>query len=73
MDVIVLLSGKYTMTSMKAGDLPFPSIISSSAKKAHVFRDLQSASLVSLGQLCDDDCILDKNTIKVFKEKLRSS
>ena len=53
----VYLPDNNTMTSMKAGDLPFPSILSSSAKKAHVFRDLQSASLVSLGQLCD---FLDK-------------
>ena len=67
----VYLPDNNTMTSMKAGDFPFPSILSSSAKKAHVFRDLKSASLVSLGQLCDDNCniILDTNTIKVFKEK----
>ena len=66
----VYLPNNNTMTSFKAGSLPLPAILSSSATKAHIFRDLQSASLVSLGQLCDDNCniILDKNTIQVFKD-----
>jgi len=50
------------MTSFKAGFLPLLPILSSSATKAHIFRDLQSASLVSLGQFCDDNCniVLEK-------------
>ena len=40
-------------------------------KKAHIFDGLHSASLISLGQLCDDDCvtILDKNEINIIKVK----
>ena len=40
-------------------------------QKRHIFDGLQSASLISLGQLCDDECvaILDKNEIIVLKVK----
>ena len=39
------------------------------ATNTHVFDDLHSASLISLGKLCDEDCgvILDKNNIQVIK------
>ena len=35
-----------------------------------MFDGLHSASLISLGQLCDDDCIaiLDKNEINILKD-----
>ena len=38
-------------------------------KKAHMFDVLPSASLISLGQMCDNDCIaiLDKNDINILK------
>ena len=40
------------------------------AKKATVLPDLKSSSLISLGQLCDDNCkvLLDKKKLQVFKE-----
>ena len=53
------------------GHLPFsPASLSQKATQAHVFPHLSSALLLSLGQLCDDDCkiYLDKNWMKVYKE-----
>ena len=40
-------------------------------KKAHIFDGLHGASLISLIQLCDDDCvaILDNNEINILKGK----
>ena len=40
-------------------------------KKGTHFYGLHSASLISLGQICDDDCtaILDKNEINILKNK----
>ena len=39
-------------------------------EQAHVLQDLASASLLSLGQLCDDDChvILRKHDLKIYKK-----
>ena len=43
--------------------------LSSQAKTANILPHLQSASLISLGQLCDDDCtvILDKYSLTATK------
>ena len=45
------------------GNVPLASSLRDNAKKAHIFDGLHSALLISLGQLCYDDCfaILDKN------------
>ena len=45
--------------------------LSAHAKNAQIFDGLHSASLISLGQLCDNDCIyiLDKNKINILKGK----
>jgi hypothetical protein len=52
-----------------SGILPFHSSFSTKAKTAHVLDGITNASLISIGQLCDDDCvaILDKTKIEVFK------
>jgi hypothetical protein len=57
------------MNSTSSGLLPFQSNLSTSACKVHIFKDLQSASLISLGQLCDDNCVvtLDKKKLQVTK------
>jgi hypothetical protein len=57
------------MNSTSSGLLPFQPNLSTSARKVHIFKDLQSASLISLGQLCDDNCVvtLDKNELQVKK------
>ena len=50
------------------GKLPFQAL-SNDAKNAHVFPALTSASLLSMGQLCDDGCtaIFTKNNLNIFK------
>ncbi len=58
-----------TIVASKQGQLPFSNKLSPSAKQAFVLDNLKSASLVSLGQLCDDGCIvtLTKSTLQVIK------
>ena len=53
----------------KSGTIPLHSSLTCNATKAHVFPALASASLISIGQLCDDGCtaVLDQNTLNVFK------
>ena len=58
--------------STHQGQLPFPTL-SQEATKTNILPRLHSASLVSLGQLCDDKCdiTLNKREIKVFKNNLQ--
>ena len=58
------------MDATKTGSIRISRILSTHTKKAHIFDVLQSASLISLGQLCDNDCIaiLDKNKINILKK-----
>ena len=53
----VYLPDMTKITADRTGLLPIPHL-SSSARSAHVFPNLKSASLLSLGQLCDDDCLI---------------
>ena len=39
------------------GYLPYPSCLSSTAKEALIYPDLKNAFLLSIGQLCDDNCL----------------
>ena len=66
----VCLPDDMTITSNQKGLLPLSTTLSDCAKTVPLFPHLRSASLVSLGQLCDDDCvvILDKNKIIVKKD-----
>jgi hypothetical protein len=64
-----LLPNNESMTSTTSGSIPFQSSLSQQACKAHIFKDLQSSSLISLGRLCDDDCTitLTKHLLQVTK------
>ena len=44
--------------------------LSDKAKVGHIFDDLQSGSLISIGQLCDDDCValFTKYDVKIYKD-----
>ena len=66
----VYLPNKESITSTESGHLPIPHI-SPTSTKAHILPGLKSASLISLGQLCNNDCIihLTKKTLHVFKHK----
>ena len=50
----VTLPDKSTITAIKRGQIPVPNL-SSNATETKVFTDLNH-SLISLGQLCDDNC-----------------
>ena len=61
---IVHLSNNSTIQATQKGNLSLQNIstLSTAATETHVFPKLQSSSLISIGQLCDDNCmaILDK-------------
>ena len=72
----VTLPNMSTITASKQGFLPLPNTISSKGSKTHVFKDITNASLISIGQLCDDGCqaTFDKQKMSVSKngEKIMS-
>jgi hypothetical protein len=51
------------------GNLPLSPKLSSTAQSAFVLNDLQTGTLISLAQLCDDDCIaiFNKYDVKILK------
>ena len=51
----VALPDNTTLHATKSGTLPITGV-SNSAKKVHIIPKLSSSSLISMGQLCDDDC-----------------
>ena len=65
----VLLPNNEMIQSNKTGYIPLHNALSQTAKTAHVFDDIKTSSLISLGKLADDGCtiILDKTKIKVLK------
>ena len=67
----VFLPNNNSITSNASGKLPL-SNLSEDSKKAHILPGLKNSSLLSLGQLCDDGCIvhLTKTTIHVFKNDI---
>ena len=50
--------------------VPLAKELSTKAKVGHIFDGLQSGSLISIGQLCNDDCValFMKYDIKIFKD-----
>jgi hypothetical protein len=67
----VMLPDSTNIQATHSGQLSLHPSFSAKAKTAHVLDGITNASLISLGQLCDDDCIavLDKKIIQVFKDK----
>ena len=61
----VLLASGSAMRSQLQGTLPLSAMLSSKAQSAYVLDELQTGTLISLGQLCDDDCIAIFNKYKV--------
>ena len=64
----VLLPDSSSIASVANGHLPLSSSLTPTSTKTTIFPNLQS-SLISLGQLCDDDCtvILDKRKLRALK------
>jgi hypothetical protein len=62
-------NGQNIETSKRA-TVPLAKELSNKAKVGHMFDDLKSGSLLSIGQLCDDDCValFSKYDVKTHKE-----
>ena len=63
-------NGENIETSKRA-IVPLAKVLSDKAKIGHIFDDLQSGSpLISIGQLCDDDCValFTKYDVKIYKD-----
>lgn len=58
------------MKAIESGLLPLYELLRATAKKAHVLDGLSNVSLLSIGHLCDDDCItvFDKRNLRVYKQ-----
>ena len=59
------------MTSKLSGLLPLSPLLSDVAQRAFVLDDLRTGTLVSLAQICDDDCtaIFSKKDVKIVKNQ----
>ena len=55
-NVTVLSASSNIMTSKLSGLLPLSPLLSHTAQRAFVLNDLCTSTLVSLTQICDDDC-----------------
>ena len=66
----VTLPNNHPINSTQSGTIPLSHKLSIKAKEATVLPNLHSSSLISLGQLCDDDCkvLLDKKELNVYKD-----
>ena len=64
-----MLPDSTSIQATHSGQLPLHPSLSAKAKTAHVLAGITNASLISIGQLCDDNCIavLDKRKLNVFK------
>ena len=58
------------MPATHRATLPLPSAITTRAKTGHVLNSLQTGSLLSIGKLCDDDCIatFTKHNLTITKD-----
>ena len=54
---IISVANGDVMNATKRATMPLAPQLSAQAKEAHVFKDLSSGPLVSIGRLCDDDCV----------------
>ena len=65
----VKLPDNSVITADKKGELPLHHTLSIDAREANIIPKLSSSSLISLGQLCDDDCniILHKKVLLAVK------
>jgi hypothetical protein len=66
--VDVLLPDGSLITSSHTATLQLPAVLPIGARTAHVFPDLKSGSLISIGQLCDHGCIatFDATHVKII-------
>ena len=67
--VKVTLPNNYPISLTQSSTIPLSNKLSAKAREAIVFHNLQSSSLMSLGQLHDDDykVLLDKKELNVHE------
>ena len=67
----MLLPNNTSIASTEKGQLPLSNMLTKEAKTAQILPQLASSSLISLGQLCDDDCVilLNKKELLAIKNK----
>ena len=67
----VTLPNNSTITADRLALLPLSSQLSPLAQQAHVLPQLKNTSLLSIGQLCDDNCavVFRRDDVQVFKNK----
>ena len=64
----VMLPDRSIIKATHKGHLPFPSVLSPTATSTALFPNLHN-NLISIGQLCDDNCqvFFTKNSMKILK------
>jgi hypothetical protein len=67
-----LLPNNDTIQASQTGKLPLHPSLSDKVTTAHVLDGITNSSLISLGQLCDDNCIaiFTKQKMHVYKDKM---
>ena len=65
----VVLPNNEVISSTQKGQIPLTSLLSKQARTASILPKLESSSLISLGQICDDGCtiLLDDKRLTAFK------
>jgi hypothetical protein len=65
----VLAANGNVMRTTSVGQLPLSSFLSCAAQSAYVIDELQTGTLISLGQLCDDDvtAVFSKTAVNLLK------
>ena len=66
----VIVPNGANMRTIETGCLPLHKLLSKHAQKANIVEGLGNASLLLIGQLCNDDCIavFDKRKLLVYKK-----
>jgi hypothetical protein len=66
----VQVANGQNIETTKRATVPLAKELSSKAKEGHIFDGLKSGSLLSIGQLCDDDCValFTKYDVKIYKQ-----
>ena len=58
------------LRTIENGFLPLHRLLSTHSKKGHMLEGVSNTSLLSIGKLCDDDCVavFDKQHLCIFKQ-----
>jgi hypothetical protein len=66
---MVQVANGENIETTKRATIPLAPTLSPQAKIGHIFDNLKSGSLISIGQLCDDDCValFTKYNVNIFK------